>query len=109
ARYTLGAGFDYHALIDDGLGRTASLPAGADDAPQHVWTVSSSAVVALGPAAFGRTRAPDAIVARAGWGKGDRELGLSAGREQARIGPSAFDVAPDGSVVVLDQVNQRLA
>ena len=26
-----------------------------------------------------------------------------------RVGPSAFDLAPDGSVVVLDQVNDRLA
>src|SRR6202011_2127914 len=51
---------------------------------------------------------PDAIAVRAGWGNADRRLGLSRGREQSRIGPSAFDVAPDASIVVLDQVNQRL-
>ena len=35
-------------------------------------------------------------------------FGLITGREMARIGPSAFDVAPDGTVAVLDQVNDRL-
>jgi hypothetical protein len=43
------------------------------------------------------------------WGAGNGALGLITGREMARIGPSAFDVRPDGSVVVLDQVNDRLA
>ena len=43
--------------------------------------------------------------------RGDRarERSLLTGRELARVGPSAFDLAPDGSVVVLDQVNDRLA
>ena len=43
------------------------------------------------------------------WGAGAGELGLITGRELVRIGPSGFDVAPDGMVVVLDQVNDRLA
>ena len=43
------------------------------------------------------------VVAELAWGKGTRALGLDSRRQQARIGPSAFDVAPDGSVVVLDQ------
>jgi hypothetical protein len=42
------------------------------------------------------------------WGRGDAAIGLDSGREQSRIGPSAFDVAPDGSIVLLDQVNHRL-
>ena len=45
---------------------------------------------------------------RFAWGKGEHALGLDSGREQSRIGPSAFDVAPDGSIVLLDQVNRQL-
>ena len=57
---------------------------------------------------FRGTRAPDSVAARFAWGKGEHALGLDSGREQSRIGPSAFDVAPDGSIVVLDQVNRQL-
>ena len=109
AGYTLGAGFDYYVDIEDGRGSAQSLPAAGHDVPQHVWTVTDDTNVDLKEHVFGRTRAPGEIVARAAWGSGDRQFGLSSGHEQARIGPSAFDVAPDGSVVVLDQVNQRLA
>ena len=109
ARYLAGFGFDYYAELEDGRGGSASLPSGADDAPQHVWVVPGETRVDLGEAGFGDARAPGAILAKAGWGRDDRELGLISGREQARIGPSAFDVAPGGAIVVLDQVNQRLA
>ena len=102
-------GFDYYARIDNGRGQSAELPGGATDAPQHVWPIESRTRVDLGATRFGRTRAPDAVVASFPWGKSDRAAGLDSGPEQARIGPSAFDVAPDGSVVVLDQVNRRLA
>ena len=107
--YTLGAGFDYYVDIEDGRGGSQSLPPGGQDVPQHVWTVSAETTVDLKAHVFGGTRAPGRIVARAEWGRGDRELGLDSGPEQARIGPSAFDVGADGSLVVLDQVNQRLA
>ena len=60
-------------------------------------------------ARFGSSRAPSSVLARASDGaEATRAIGLDSGREQSRIGPSAFDVAPDGSVVVLDQVNHRL-
>jgi hypothetical protein len=107
-RYVRGEGFDYYAAIDDGRGSSASLPAGGHDVPHHAWTVSGPTTVELA-ARWLHARAPDAFVARAGWGAGNRQAGVNRGREQARIGPSAFDVAPDGSVVLLDQANQRLA
>jgi hypothetical protein len=102
-------GFDYYARIGNGRGQSAELPGGASSAPHHVWPVASSTRVDLGRARFGRTRPPDSVVASFPWGRGDRGAGLDSGPEQSRIGPSAFDVAPDGSVVVLDQVNRRLA
>ena len=103
-----GQGFDYYAEIDNGRGQAARLPAGATRAPHHVWPLETPTQVALDAEPFGSTRAPGSIAATFAWGRGAQALGLDSGREQARIGPSAFDVAPDGSIVVLDQVNRRL-
>ena len=102
-------GFDYYAQIGNGRGQTATLPEAGADAPQHVWALESWTTVDLGAARFDKVRSPSSVFASFAWGKGDRAIGLDSGREQSRIGPSAFDVAPDGSVVVLDQVNHRLA
>jgi hypothetical protein len=101
-------GFDYYAKLDNGRSETATLPEAAADAPQHVWPLRSWTTVDIGSEPFGETTSPSSVVAALAWGKGDRALGLDSGREQSRIGPSAFDVAPDGSIVVLDQVNHRL-
>jgi hypothetical protein len=109
AEVSVGSGgFDYYAELDNGHDETATLPEAAADAPQHVWPLRSWSTVDLGSEPFGETTSPSAVVAALDWGKGDRALGLDSGREQSRIGPSAFDVAPDGSIVVLDQVNHRL-
>ncbi|MEP6909495.1 MAG: hypothetical protein ABI896_03570 [Actinomycetota bacterium] len=101
-------GFDYYAELDNGRGQMATLPEAAADAPQHVWPLGARTTVDLGSEQFGETRSPSSIVASLGWGKGAHAVGLDSGREQSRIGPSAFDVAPHGSIVVLDQVNRRL-
>ena len=106
--YTGGAGFDYYAQIDTGGREPAIVPAGAADAPQHIWSLESWTTVDLGAHRFGETEPPSSILAELSWGKGRRMLGLDSGREQSRIGPSAFDLAPDSSAVVLDQVNDRL-
>ena len=102
-------GFDYYVVMDNGRGRTATLPEAGAEAPQHVWTLTDWTTVDVGAARFGRSRAPSSVLRELSWGRGDAAIGLDSGREQSRIGPSAFDVAPDGSVVLLDQVNHRLA
>jgi len=102
------SGFDYYAQLDNGRSQTASLPEAAGTAPQHVWPLESWTTVDLGSKPFGETRSPDSVVDSFSWGRGERALGLDSGREQSRIGPSSFDVAPDGAVVVLDQVNRQL-
>ena len=102
------AGFDYFVRIDNGRGQTASLPEAEAEAPQHVWPLATWTTVDLGAAPFGQARAPSSVVGAFSWGRADSAIGLDSGREQSRIGPSAFDVAPDGSVVLLDQVNRRL-
>lgn len=106
--HTDGAGFEYYAQIDTGGSEPATVPAGAGEAPQHVWTLEGSPAVDLGVHRFGETEPPSSILDELSWGKGRRMLGLDSGREQSRIGPSAFDIARDGSAVVLDQVNDRL-
>jgi hypothetical protein len=110
AEVSVGSGgFDYYAELDDGRGETVTLPEAAANAPQHVWPLRSWTTVDLGSEPFGETRSPTSVVSELTWGKGSQAVGLDSGQEQSRIGPSAFDVAPDGSIVVLDQVNHRLS
>jgi|SRR5262245_15801596 len=101
-------GFDYYVVMDNGRGQTASLPEAGAEAPQHVWPLEEWTTVDIGAASFGQARSPTSVLRGLSWGRGDRAIGLDSGREQSRVGPSAFDVAPDGSVVLLDQVNRRL-
>lgn len=103
------AGISYYAEIDDGAGHSMTVPAAGAVAPQRAWSVPSLISVSLGAHAFGSTRSRDARVVSAAWGDGPGALGLITGRELVRIGPSAFDVSASGEVVVLDQVNDRLA
>jgi len=104
-----GAGFEYYVTFQDGRGSSVTVPAGGATAPEHAWIVSKWTTVDLGTHQFGATHTPDSVAANSGWGQAAGDLGLNDGREQSRIGPSGFDVAPDGTVVVLDQVNHRLA
>jgi hypothetical protein len=63
--------------------------------------------VALGTHRFGHLRPPDAIVARAG----PNQVGFSSppeGADGVSYGPWSFDVAQDGSVWLLDEVNHQL-
>ncbi len=70
---------------------------------------STTAAVDLGDASRSGSPRPRRHGCSASWGSAPNSLGLLSARSQATIGPSAFDVAADGSVVVLDQVNRRLA
>ena len=90
-------GFDYYAAIENGRGQNSTLPEAGAAAPQHVWPLETWTTIDVGAPRFGEFQAPSSIAGRFGWGKGDGALGLDSGREQSRIGPSAFDVAPDGS------------
>ena len=70
-------------------------------------TSSVPAPVALGIHRFGHLRPPDAIVARAD----PDQVGFSSppkGADGVSYGPWSFDVAQDGSVWLLDEVNHQL-
>jgi hypothetical protein len=99
SRYTSGSGLDYYAEIEDEHGRARTVPRAGASAPQHSWTVDRWTTVALGRHVFGAPRQAETVVA-APWG----ELG-----QRRRVGPSAFDVAAGGAIIVLDQANRRLA
>jgi hypothetical protein len=103
------AGFSYFAILRDrASGATITVPAGGAAAPQRSVPLRDATEIALGPHAFGRDRAPDTRVVAAAWGSGVGEAGLAGSRELGFVGPSSFDVAADGSVAVLDQVNGRV-
>jgi hypothetical protein len=102
-------GFSYYAVLRDGAnGATITVPAGGSAAPQRSVPLRDAAEVALGPHVFGRGRAPDERVVEAVWGSEVGEVGLAGSRGLGFVGPSSFDVAGDGSVAVLDQVNGRV-
>ena len=70
-------------------------------------TASVPSPVALGTHRFGHLRAPDAIVARAG----PDQVGFASppkGADGISYGPWSFDVAKDGSIWLLDEVNHQL-
>lgn len=48
-------------------------------------------------------------ILHASWGSGLEQVGLSEKEGRAPLGPSAFDMSPDGKIAVLDEVNQRVS
>jgi hypothetical protein len=105
---TSGSGFSYYAVLQDTNGVTITVPAGGETAPQRSVPLGDAADVSIGVHAFGRGRAPDERVVAAAWGSEVGQAGLGGSRELGFVGPSSFDVAADGSVAVLDQVNARV-
>jgi hypothetical protein len=102
-------GFSYYAVLrDDASGATVTVPAGGEIAPQRSFQLRDATEVVLGTHTFGRGRAPDEQVVTATWGSDVGEVGLAGSRELGFSGPSSFDVAADGTVAVLDQVNARV-
>ena len=102
-------GFSYYAVLrDDATGATVTVPSGGADAPQLSVPLPDPVSLDLGRHVFGDVREPDAHAAQAAWGSGPDDVGLAGSRELGLTGPSSFDVEPDGTVDVLDSVNQRV-
>jgi hypothetical protein len=65
--------------------------------------------VPLGTHQFGKVRAPDAVVAKAGPNQvGFKKGGTGCGCTDGPAGPVSFDVARNGSIWLLDVLNHRL-
>jgi hypothetical protein len=103
------SGFSYFAVLrDNATGATVTVPSGGAQAPQVSVPLVGAVTVPLGEHAFGGVRPPDARAANAVWGSRPADVGLSGTRELGFTGPSSFDVEPDGTVDLLDSVNQRV-
>jgi hypothetical protein len=96
------------ALFRAGVTLAAALALLAGAAPQPAAATSLAASpVELGVHRFGHLRPPDTVVAHAD----PDEVGFSRppkGADGVDLGPWSFDVAKDGSIWLLDEVNHRL-
>ena len=103
------AGFSYYAVLRDRqTGASVTVPSGGATAPQRSFPLGDPIPVELGKHEFASGRHADARVVDAVWGSGLGRLGRAGSRELGFVGPSSFDVEPDGTVTVLDQVNARI-
>ncbi len=122
ARLVAGRRLVYYAVLrDPSSGRSVTILAAGARRPQRVWIVNRLLDVSLGTHRFGRLRSPDAIVASTG-----PDVGFECGKPSACSspasapnegcgcidvlpqGPSSFDVARNGSIWLLDELNHRL-
>ncbi len=99
--------FYYAVLRDATSGHTATIPAGGASNPERAWVLNRPLSVSLGTHTFGHLSTPQAIVAKAaanqvGWESPPPD------QDGNSFGPWSFDVARDGSIWLLDQVNRRL-
>ncbi len=102
------AGFSYYAVLRDrATGASLTHPSGGVAAPLRSLPLGDAVAIDLGQHVFGRARGTTQRVLGAVWGDGDGAAGLEGGPETQPIGPSSFDVAADGTVVLLDQVHRR--
>jgi hypothetical protein len=91
-----------------GPGAQDSTPESADGSagasrPSRLPTASADAGTTLAESPAGAE-----VLAVFGWGSGEGQLGSSRQPEGNPEGPMSVTVGPDGSVWILDQVNQRL-
>lgn len=85
-------------------GQTSTVPAVGAAHPRQVSVVPRPVEVRLGRHRFGALSAPDAVVARV-----DADgVGWDAPREGAAQGPWSFEIASNGAVWLLDEMNNRL-
>ena len=102
-------GFSYYAVLrNEATGASLTVPSAGAAAPQLSLPLARAVAVDLGAHRFGSTRRADARVAAAPWGSAPGRVGLLHGPTFGPIGPSAFDVAANGDVAVLDEVNGRI-
>ena len=106
---TAGTSFTYYATIrDDNTGASVTLPDAGVASPQHAFVANPTSQSSLSATTYPAPATPSATVVSGSWGGSDGQFGLTSGDQQARSGPTSFDVAGDGTTYVLDGVNGRL-
>lgn len=106
-RYLEAGGFTYYATLRSGE-REILLPSGGRSAPHRAWVMDDPHVVHLDHRDLDDVQPPEEVVLERSWGDGPDEVGLGSGAERSTIGPSSFDLAPDGTLLLMDQVNRRV-
>jgi hypothetical protein len=91
-----------------GTGQTASMPAGGIGTPLSVYVTSDMPQVAVPSVPFGRVREGKTVLFLP-WGTGPDRAGIALAPESATLGPSSFDVDPQGRIYVVDTLQARLA
>jgi hypothetical protein len=103
-------GFSYWLELLDRVGAAVRLPEGGPATPFRVVTTAGLRE-ATWPGRFdwADLRESDSTVARLGYGEGQAQVGRVGGvGEEQPLGPSSFDVAPNGSLYLVDWVHGRV-
>jgi hypothetical protein len=103
SRLVRGQRLLYYVVVrDPDSGRAVTVPLGGGNRPETASVLDKPFVVRLGVHRFGRTRAPEAVVARAG----PAQVGFRTQGDVA--GPQTFVVGRDRSIWLDDGLKQRL-
>lgn len=93
---------------DHDRGDAAAVDGGEGTQPATRGTTQPATLPIATDAGLGAAPAAANVIATFGWGSGDDALGRERQQEGNSEGPMSLTVAPDGTIVILDQVNQRL-
>ncbi len=101
-------GFSYRFELRTADGAVTSYPPGDEASAIRVVTTAGLPVRRLPPFDW-RSRPADGTVVAMPYGDGDGEVGRWTGSdEEVVVGPSSFDVTPEGAVLVADWVHGRI-
>ena len=103
-------GFAYWLRFTTASGADVRYPPGGEGSPLRVLTTAGLPSRQIpGTFSWAERRAPDGVALRLRFGRRDGRVGRTPERDdQPAMGPSSFDVAPDGSLDVVDWVNRRV-
>jgi hypothetical protein len=99
----------FQVSAHDATGRTTFLTqTDSPPPPLRLYVTRHMPTVQLPRVRFGRTVRGERVLFLP-WGTGPLRAGLRPGNESPTLGPSSFDVAPGGSVVLVDAMQGRVA
>lgn len=108
SEYVPAEGFTYRFEFRTRDGGTIAYPPGGEQGAIRVVTTAGLPVRQIPPFLW-EPREADGVAVAMPYGDGDGEVGRWTGTdEEVVVGPSSFDVADDGSVLVSDWVHHRI-
>jgi hypothetical protein len=102
-------GFSYWLEFHTRDGASVAYPPAGERSPIRVITTAGLVHRALPSFSWDEVHRPDGVAARLPFGDDAGEAGrVEGGSEEISEGPSSFDVGPDGSIYVVDWLNDRV-